>query len=465
MIDPSAKKKNSPAGKGLPASPGAAVGKAVFTAEDALEWKNERGEKVILVRLETSPEDIEGMHVAEGILTGRGGMTSHAAVVARGMGKCCIAGCTQLSIDENAKKASINGKEIKEGDFITLDGTTGEFYTGSLSVIDPEISGGFASLMDWAKAAKKIEIRANADTPHDAQVAKDFGAQGIGLCRTEHMFFEGERILSMREMILAENEADRRKALDKLLPYQAGDFEGIFKVMDGMPVIIRFLDPPLHEFLPKEKPEIEELAKALGIPAEKVESKISSLHEFNPMLGFRGCRLGVVYPEISEMQAKAVFQAALKVKAEGKNPIPMIEIPNVIQLEEFKLLKDIVKKAAVETGAEGKVKDEIGSMIEFPRAAITSDIIAQEADFFSFGTNDLTQTTLGFSRDDAGKFIVNYIEKGIFEKDPFQTLDQKGVGKLMEMTVANARKVKDNMDIGICGEHGGDPRALSTATG
>ncbi|MFH1229556.1 MAG: pyruvate, phosphate dikinase [Candidatus Aenigmatarchaeota archaeon] len=459
-INPEAKKKNAAIGKGLPASPGAAVGKVVFNAEDAVEWSIDKNEKVVLVRLETSPEDIEGMHVSEGILTGRGGMTSHAAVVARGMGKCCIAGCTDLIIDDKNKKFKLGGKEFKEGDFITLDGTIGEVYAGQLPVIDPEMSEDFATLMDWAKKTKKLEVRTNADSPHDAKIAKDFGAEGIGLCRTEHMFFEGERILAMREMILACNEEDRKKALRKLLPFQTDDFAGIFREMDGLPVIIRFLDPPLHEFLPKEDKEIKELSKMINVSEEKIRQRIDSLHEFNPMLGFRGCRLGIVYPEISEFQARAVFAAALLVKKEGKNPKPLIEIPNVIDVKEFKNIKDIIKGVAKEMGVDGKLDYQIGTMIEFPRAALTADLIAKEAEFMSFGTNDLTQTTLGFSRDDAGKFIAYYLDKGIFEKDPFQTLDQEGVGSLMKLTIEKAKSVKKDMDIGICGEHGGDSESV-----
>jgi pyruvate, orthophosphate dikinase len=460
-IDPAEKSKNKPIGKGLPASPGAAVGKVVFTADDAVLWSVKKDEKVVLVRMETSPEDIEGMHVSQGTLTGRGGMTSHAAVVARGMGKCCVAGCGELSIDEASKKMRIGGAEFNEGDFITLDGTDGTIYKGKLPVIDPEVTKEFDTLMSWAKKFKKLEVRANADTPHDAQVAKDFGAEGIGLCRTEHMFFEGDRIRSMREMILANSEKERRSALDKLLPLQVNDFMGIFRIMDGMPVIIRFLDPPLHEFLPKpeQTEQIEELAKSLNIPKERINERISSLHEFNPMLGFRGCRLGIVYPEISEMQARAVFQAAAAVKKEGKNPMPMIEIPNIIHVEEFKDIKKIIEKVAKETRIDGK-SYQIGTMIEFPRASLTADLIAKEADFISFGTNDLTQTTLGFSRDDAGRFITYYLEKGIFERDPFQTIDKNGVGLLMEITIEKARRVKRNIDIGVCGEHGGDPESV-----
>jgi pyruvate,orthophosphate dikinase len=458
-IDPIARSKIKAIGKGLPASPGAAVGKIVFNADDAEAW-NERGEKVVLVRLETSPDDIKGMHVSQGILTARGGMTSHAAVVARGMGKCCVAGCSELVINEHEKTLEIRGIKLKEGDFITLDGTTGEFFSGKINVIDPEMAGEFEELIDWAVKIKKLGIRTNADTPHDAQIARDFGAEGIGLTRTEHMFFEGDRIDAMREMILADDEDGRRKALNKLLPYQRGDFEGIFKVMDKLPVIIRFLDPPLHEFLPKEEDEIKELSKKINIPVKKIKQRINELHEFNPMLGFRGCRLGVVYPEISEIQARAIFEAALNVKKQGVEAIPEIEIPNVIHLKEFMLIKNLIKEVARETGAEGKIKYKIGTMIEFPRAALTADELAIEAEFMSFGTNDLTQTTLGFSRDDAGRFIPCYVNKNIFEKDPFQTIDQEGVGKIMKIAVDKARSIRKDIDFGICGEHGGDPASV-----
>ena len=455
-IDPVARKKYTALTRGLPASPGAAVGKIVFDSEEAVLQVNKDKEKIILVRVETSADDIAGMHVAQGILTARGGMTSHAAVVARGMGKCCVAGCSDLEIDEHKKTLTIKGTKLKEGDFLTLDGTSGEVFSGQIPVIDPELSGEFGILMEWANAAKKLEVRTNADTPHDAEVAKKFGAKGIGLCRTEHMFFEGGRITPMREMILADTEADRRKALNKLLPFQKQDFMGILKVMSGHPVIIRFLDPPLHEFLPKEADEIKTLAKMLNIPEDKVKAKADSLHEVNPMLGFRGCRLGVVYPEISEMQARAVFEAALEVKKQGGDPRPELEVPNVIALPEFKLIKDIIKRVAKETGAEGKIKYKIGTMIEFPRAALIADQLATEAEFMSFGTNDLTQTTLGFSRDDAGRFIPSYVQKAVFEKDPFQVLDQEGVGYMMKIAITKARSVKKDMDMGICGEHGGE---------
>ncbi|MEM4605873.1 MAG: pyruvate, phosphate dikinase [Candidatus Pacearchaeota archaeon] len=459
-IDPLAKQKNKSVARGLPASPGAAVGKIVFDAEDAKK-KTEEGEKVILVRLETSPEDIEGMHAAKGILTARGGMTSHAAVVARGMGKPCVAGCSDLIIDEKNKKLKIKDIELKEGDYLTLDGSTGEIFVGQLALVSPEISGDFGELMNWAKEIKKLEVRANADNPKDAKVARDFGAQGIGLCRTEHMFFEGERIVSMRKMILADSEKERKSALNELLPYQRSDFEGIFEVMNGLPVIIRLLDPPLHEFLPKEENEIKELSKKINVPVEKIKNRIKELHEFNPMLGFRGCRLGVVYPEISEMQARAIFEAAINCASKGIKAIPEIEVPNVISDKEFKLIKDIIEKVAEELKVKEKgISYKIGTMIEFPRAALNADKLAKEAEFMSFGTNDLTQTTLGFSRDDAGRFIKNYLEKNVFEKDPFQTLDIEGVGKLMITAVKKARKVRRNIDIGICGEHGGDPSSV-----
>jgi pyruvate,orthophosphate dikinase len=458
-LDPAVKSANTANAKGLPASPGAAVGKVVFTAEEATEWK-ERGEDVVLVRLETSPEDIEGMNAAEGFLTARGGMTSHAAVVARGMGKCCVAGCQDLIIDEKKKTARIGGTEVKEGDYLTLDGTTGEVYIGQLNVIDPEMTGDFGILMGWAQGVKRLGVLANADTPHDAAVARNFGAEGIGLCRTEHMFFEPERINSMREMILADDEEARRKALTKLLPYQREDFIGILRGMDGLPVIVRLLDPPLHEFLPKEDKEITKLSGIIKVPVEKIKERIQQLHEFNPMLGFRGCRVGIVYPEVSEMQATAIFQAALQLKNEGLNPMPMIEVPNIISIEEYRFIRDIIKKAAKDTGAEGQVTYHIGSMIEFPRAALTADILAKEVEFMSFGTNDLTQTTLGFSRDDVGKFINRYLEMGIFNKDPFQSIDKPGVGEMMRITVEKARSVKPDMDIGICGEHGGDPESV-----
>jgi len=457
QIDPAVKEKEQSIAKGLPASPGAAVGVVAFTAENAQKLASEK--KVILVRTETSPEDIEGMNAAQGILTSRGGMTSHAAVVARGMGKPCIVGCGDIVINEEEKQFTVNGKIVKEGDIITIDGTTGDVYLGELPVIEPKLAGKFATLMEWAKEFKKLVVKTNADTPNDAKVARDFGAEGIGLCRTEHMFFEGERIKAVREMIIAETEEERKKALAKIEPYQKEDFKGIFKVMDGLPVIIRLLDPPLHEFLPKEEKEIKELAQELGVDESKIKEKIEALAEFNPMLGFRGCRLGVKYPEINEMQARAIFEAMKECKKEGINAIPEIEVPLVGNVKEFLMVKKIIENVAEELGIE---RDEykIGTMIEVPRAAITADEIAKEADFLSFGTNDLTQMTCGFSRDDAGKFLPIYVEKGIYERDPFQSIDQNGVGLLMKMCVEKARSVKPDISIGICGEHGGEPESV-----
>jgi pyruvate,orthophosphate dikinase len=466
QLDPLAKKEATVIAKGLPASPGAAVGKVVFTAEKAKELcDKDSHEKLILVRLETSPEDIEGMHVAQGILTARGGMTSHAAVVARGMGKCCVAGCGDIGIKEHDDFFTVKTKDgvitFKEGDWISLDGGTGEVFGKQLPLVEPSMSGDFGILMKWADSFRRLGIRTNADTPKDAQVAKDFGAEGIGLCRTEHMFFEGDRIKAMREMIIAETTDGRKKGLAKLLPYQKEDFKGLFKVMSGLPIIIRFLDPPLHEFLPKEEKDIQALAQELGISADKIKQVISNLHEFNPMLGFRGCRLGVVYPEISEMQARAIFEAAIEAQKEGYKPVPEIEVPNVITVKEFKLIKEIIENVAKELDIKAKkIPYSIGTMIEFPRAAVIADELAAEADFFSFGTNDLTQTTLGFSRDDAGKFIPIYVEKGALEQDPFQTIDQNGVGRVMIMAVEKGRSVKKDLDIGICGEHGGEPASV-----
>ncbi len=459
QLDQEAKQKADVIAKGLPASPGAAVGKVVFTADDAVE-KSEAGEKVILVRLETSPEDIQGMSVAQGILTARGGMTSHAAVVARGMGKCCVAGCSDITVDEKEKQFKAGERVFKEGDYITLDGSTGEVMAGQIPVIDPELKGEFKTLMEWADSFRKLVVLTNADTPHDAQVAKNFGAEGIGLTRTEHMFFEGDRITSVREMILAENEESRRKALDKLLPLQKQDFRGIFEVMSGLPVIIRLLDPPLHEFLPHEEKEMRQVAEQMGVEVSRIREKVDSLKEFNPMLGFRGCRLGVVYPEINEMQVRAIFEAALEAKEAGKDPKPEIEIPLVGNVKEFIPLKEMVKRIAKETGAEGKIEYKVGTMIEVPRAAITADELAKEVEFMSFGTNDLTQMTCGFSRDDAGKFLKHYVEKEIYNRDPFQSIDQEGVGKLMELCVKNARKVNPKIGIGICGEHAGEPMSV-----
>lgn len=445
--------------KGLPASPGAAVGKVYFDS-DITKMKTEEGEKTILVRIETSPEDIEGMHTAQGILTARGGMTSHAAVVARGMGKCCVAGAEEVKINEEAKSMEINGSTIKEGDVISLNGTTGEVIIGEVPTVEPSMEGEFATLMEWANEAKKIDVRTNADTPHDAKLARDFGAKGIGLVRTEHMFFEVSRIKAVREMIVAKTKEDREKALAKIEPFQIEDFTGIFEAMDGLPVIIRMLDPPLHEFLPKEDKEINEIATDLGIEASKLKATIADLHELNPMLGFRGCRLAITYPEIMEMQVRAIFKAAMKVNDSGKKALPEIEVPLVGNVKEFVPLRDLVKKVASEVGAEGKVEYKIGTMIEVPRAALTADELAKEADFMSFGTNDLTQMTCGFSRDDAGKFLSGYVSKEIYARDPFQAIDQSGVGLLMKHAIEKARSVKADIDIGICGEHGGEPTSV-----
>jgi len=454
QIDPLAKKKEKAIAKGLAASPGAAFGAVVFTADDTKAYEN-----TILVRPETSPEDIEGIHVAQGILTSRGGLTSHAAVVARGIGKPCVVGCSEIFIDEEKKQFVVGDRVVREGDVITIDGTTGEIYIGILPVVKAEFTGNFSELMNWAKEFKKLEVRANADNPEDAKISQDFGAEGIGLCRTEHMFFKEERIRAIREMILADSKEERKKALSKIEPYQKEDFKEIFRVMNGLPVTIRLLDPPLHEFLPKEEKEIKELASFLGVDESSVREKIENISEFNPMLGFRGCRLGVKYPEINEMQARAIFKAMIESKKEGIKAIPEIEVPLVGDVKELVMIKKIIEKAAEELNVK---RDEykIGTMIEVPRAALTSDEIAREADFFSFGTNDLTQLTCGFSRDDAGKFLPLYVEKGIYEKDPFQSIDKKGVGAIMKICVEKARNVKQNIEIGICGEHGGDPDSI-----
>ncbi|MFO7310731.1 MAG: pyruvate, phosphate dikinase [Bacillota bacterium] len=459
QIDPNAKVEVLT--KGLPASPGAAVGRIVFNAEDAEAWAA-RGESVILVRRETSPEDIGGMHAAAGILTSRGGMTSHAAVVARGMGKCCVAGASELRVDEENKQLIINGRVFKEGDWITINGSTGEVIAGRVKLVDPELSGHFAKLMEWADQFRALKVRTNADTPEDAKKAREFGAEGIGLCRTEHMFFGEERIKAMREMILAKDAEARRKALDKLLPYQREDFYGIFKAMDGLPVTIRLLDPPLHEFLPHDEELIKELAQEMGVSPDEVKAKVVSLQEFNPMLGHRGCRLAITYPEIYEMQTRAIFEAAAQLKAEGGNPIPEVMIPLVGTVQELKILKARIRKVADQVLAEKGVSIPytIGTMIEVPRAALVADKIAQEADFFSFGTNDLTQMTFGFSRDDMGTFLPAYLEQGILEKDPFMTLDQSGVGQLVEIGTQRGRSANPNLKVGICGEHGGDPESV-----
>ncbi len=442
----------------LPASPGAAVGEVVFTAEHA-KMQAEEGKSVILVRVETSPEDIEGMHSAQGILTARGGMTSHAAVVARGMGKCCVAGAGEIIINEAEKKFIIKGKEVREGDIISLNGSTGEVILGKVPVVDPVMEGEFGTLMSWANEFRKLRVRTNADTPHDAKLARDFGAEGIGLVRTEHMFFEAERIKAVREMILAEDVVGRKKALAKIEPFQIADFEGIFEAMTDLPVIIRMLDPPLHEFLPKEEKEINEIAGELGVSNEKIKEKIENLHEFNPMLGFRGCRLALVYPEIMEMQVRAILIAAKNIKAKGLNPIPEIEVPLVGNVREFTELKELVNRVAKEINAN-EVEFKIGTMFEVPRAAITAEEFAKVADFISFGTNDLTQMTCGFSRDDAGKFLGKYVDKAIYARDPFQAIDREGVGLLMKMAVEKARSIKPDIDIGICGEHGGEPTSV-----
>lgn len=463
QLDEVAVKKASPIAKGINASPGAAVGKIVFTAEKAKELHDEdHHEKLILVRLETSPEDIEGMNVAQGILTARGGATSHAAVVCRGMGKPCVAGADNISIDEKSgEMRTKSGVTLKEGDWISLDGGTGQVYEGQIPLVKPGMHGDFETLMNWADSFKKLKVKTNADNPKDAKIAKDFGAEGIGLVRTEHMFFEGDRIKAVREMILAENLEGRKKALAKLLPYQKQDFAGIFEVMDKLPVIIRLLDPPLHEFLPKEEKEMQQLAQEMGVNLEKIKQTIESLHEFNPMLGFRGCRLGMVFPEINEMQAKAIFEAALEVEGKGIKPLPWIEVPLIGNVKEFLHIKKLIKKVAGETGADGKIDYKIGTMIEVPRAALTADLIAKEAEFLSFGTNDLTQMTCGFSRDDSAKFLKPYVEElDVYERDPFQSIDQEGVGLLMQICVEKARKANPKIEIGICGEHGGEPQSV-----
>lgn len=459
MIDPKAQIKVL--AKGLPASPGAAVGKVVFTAEDA-EKAAEKGEKVILVRTETSPEDIGGMHAAQGILTARGGMTSHAAVVARGMGKCCVAGCGAININEGQKYFTVNTLTIKEGDYITLNGTTGEVILGEAPLIKPELTGDFGIFMKWVDEFRKIGVRTNADTPHDAKVARSFGAQGIGLCRTEHMFFEPDRINAVREMILADDKEGREKALAKLLPMQKSDFKGIFKEMHGLPVTIRLLDPPLHEFLPHSDEELKNLAHQMEVPFDKLKARNKFLHEFNPMLGHRGCRLGITYPEIYAMQVQAIMEAACDLAKQKVKVIPEIMIPLVGHVNELKMLRDLTIKVAdeVQKKYNTKINYTVGTMIELPRAAITADEIATQADFFSFGTNDLTQTNFGLSRDDAGKFLPFYVEKGILEDDPFITLDQDGTGLLMKIAVEKGRKTKKGLKMGICGEHGGDPRSV-----
>ena len=461
MIDPKANVNKI--AKGLPASPGAAVGQVVFTAEDAEEWNN-KGHKVILVRTETSPEDISGMHVAQGILTARGGMTSHAAVVARGMGKCCVAGCSDALVDEGKKIVTINGNVLKEGDWMTLNGSTGDIILGQAPLVEPEVSGNFETLMSWADEVRALRVRTNADSPHDAKVARGFGAEGIGLCRTEHMFFgpEHERILAVREMILADDVEARKKALSKILPYQKADFMAIFEEMKDLPVTIRLLDPPLHEFLPHDRKGQEEMAAEMGIPVEKVIDKVNSMSEFNPMLGFRGCRLGVVFPEIFETQVQAIFEAACELSKKGQKVVPEVMIPLVGTTGELKLIKDYSVKVAEAVMAKAGVKIEylIGTMIELPRAALIADQIAKDAEFFSFGTNDMTQMAFGYSRDDAGRFLPLYVDKKILEDDVFQRLDQEGVGQLLEIGLQKGRAQRPGIKVGICGEHGGDPSSV-----
>ena len=463
QFDAKALKAATPIGKGLGASPGAACGKIVFTAEDAVEWAD-RGEKVVLVRLETSPEDITGMKAAQGILTVRGGMTSHAAVVARGMGECCVSGCSAINMDEANKKFELGGKTFVEGDVISIDGTTGNIYDGAIATVDAQIAGEFGRIMAWADKYRVLKVRTNADTPADAKKARELGAEGIGLCRTEHMFFEADRIAAFREMICSDTVEEREAALAKIEPMQQADFEALYEALEGCPVTIRFLDPPLHEFVPTEEADIEALAKAQGKSVETIKNIIASLHEFNPMMGHRGCRLAVTYPEIAKMQTKAVIKAALNVKKNHPDwtIVPEIMIPLVGDVKELKYVKNFVVETAdaviKEAGAD--LKYEVGTMIEIPRAALTADEIAKEAEFFCFGTNDLTQMTYGFSRDDAGKFLNAYYDAKIFENDPFAKLDQTGVGKLMEMAIKLGKATRPDMHIGICGEHGGDPSSV-----
>ncbi len=463
QFDAKALKAATPAGKGLGASPGAACGKVVFTADDAVEW-DKKGEKVVLVRLETSPEDITGMKAAQGILTVRGGMTSHAAVVARGMGTCCVSGCGDINMDEENKKFTLAGKTYHEGDYISIDGSTGNIYDGIIDTVDAEIAGEFGRIMAWADEFRTLKVRTNADTPADAKKARELGAEGIGLCRTEHMFFEADRIAAFREMICADTVEEREAALAKILPYQQGDFEKLYEALEGNPVTIRFLDPPLHEFVPTEEEDIAALAAAQGKSVEDIKAIIASLHEFNPMMGHRGCRLTVTYPEIAKMQTQAVIRAAINVKKAHAdwNIVPEIMIPLVGEIKELKFVKDIVVATAdAEIAAAGvELKYEVGTMIEIPRAALTADEIATEAEFFCFGTNDLTQMTFGFSRDDAGKFLDSYYDTKIYENDPFAKLDQKGVGALMKMAVKLGKEVRPTMHCGICGEHGGDPSSV-----
>ena len=463
QFDDAAIKKAKAIGKGLGASPGAAFGKIVFTADDAVKWA-EKGEKVVLVRLETSPEDITGMKAAQGILTVRGGMTSHAAVVARGMGTCCVSGCGDIHMDEANKKFTLAGKTFHEGDEISIDGTTGNIYEGIIPTVDATITGEFGRVMAWADEFRTLKVRTNADTPRDAKKAHELGAEGIGLCRTEHMFFEEDRIAAFREMICADTLEERETALEKILPYQQGDFEALYEALEGDSVVIRYLDPPLHEFVPTEEADIEKLAKAQNKPVERIKEIIAGLHEFNPMMGHRGCRLAVTYPEIAKMQTRAVIRAAINVKKNHPDwdIVPEIMIPLTGEVKELKYVKDIVVATADEEIAIANVelKYQVGTMIEIPRAAITADEIAKEAEFFSFGTNDLTQMTFGFSRDDAGKFLPSYYATKIYEEDPFKTLDQKGVGKLIEMAVKGGKSTRPDIQLGVCGETGGDPKSI-----
>ncbi|MBQ8241585.1 MAG: pyruvate, phosphate dikinase, partial [Bacteroides sp.] len=461
VFDKDALKKAKVITQGLPASPGAACGQIVFHADDAEQWHND-GHKVIMVRIETSPEDLAGMSAAEGILTARGGMTSHAAVVARGMGKCCVSGAGAINVDYKAKTVEIEGVVYKEGDYISLNGTTGQVFAGKIPTKAAELSGDFKELMDLCDKYTKLQVRTNADTPHDAKIARDFGAKGIGLTRTEHMFFEGQKIIAMREMILATSAEGREKALAKLLPYQKADFKGILEAMDGCPVNIRLLDPPLHEFVPHDTAGQQIMADEMGVSVEEIKRRVASLAENNPMLGHRGCRLGITFPEITAMQTRAILTAACELKKEGKNPMPEIMVPLIGILYEFKQQKEIIMKTAAEVFAEQgvEVEFEVGTMIEIPRAALTADRIATEAEYFSFGTNDLTQMTFGYSRDDIASFLPAYLEKKILKVDPFQVLDQKGVGQLVKMAVENGRAVRPGMRTGICGEHGGEPTSV-----